>query len=100
MSALYLYSSAIFIFFAVIIILMRHDSTVRKQAGVLRLQNDELKGEVYEIQHRFEAIFEYSRESIALMSLDGHFIRANKSLCELLNYSESDIQYINYFNLI
>lgn len=59
-----------------------------------------LKSKLHEQQKSLETIFDLSRHSIVMISLDGHILKANKSLCELLGYEETDIHAMNYFYLV
>lgn len=49
-----------------------------------------------ESEERFGNAFRYSPHGMAFVSLDGHWLRANKSLCEMLGYSEEELRDITF----
>ncbi|MBC7170872.1 MAG: PAS domain S-box protein, partial [Polyangiaceae bacterium] len=44
-----------------------------------------------ESEERFRAAMEYAAIGIALVSLDGRFLKVNRALCEIVGYSEADL---------
>lgn len=44
-----------------------------------------------ESKERFENAFEYAAIGMALVSTDGHWLRVNHAICEMLGYSESEL---------
>lgn len=59
-----------------------------------------LEIKLHEEKNRFETLFESSNVGIALLNLDGRLFRVNKSLCELLGYSEADMLAMNFYYLV
>jgi PAS domain S-box-containing protein len=52
-----------------------------------------------ESDQRFERAFENAAIGKALLSPDGRWLRANRVLCEMLGYSEAELQQTNYQTL-
>jgi diguanylate cyclase (GGDEF)-like protein/PAS domain S-box-containing protein len=63
------------------IVSIARDITLRKRAEQALLENEE----------RFRLTFELAGSGIANVDLDGRFQRVNRSLCELLGYSEAEL---------
>lgn len=57
------------------------DITLRKQAENALKQS----------QKEFRSAFEYSAIGMALVDLNGQFLRVNRSLCEIVGYSETEL---------
>ncbi|MFB9058117.1 PAS domain S-box protein [Mariniflexile ostreae] len=51
-------------------------------------------------EERFRKTFEYSKTGVALMNLDGNWLKINKHLCDLLGYDENDLKKTPYKTLI
>jgi PAS domain S-box-containing protein len=49
-----------------------------------------------ESEERFGNAFKYSPHGMAIVALDGRWLRANKSLCEMLGYSEDELREISF----
>jgi PAS domain S-box-containing protein len=49
-----------------------------------------------ESEERFGNAFRYSPHGMAFVAPDGHWLRANKSLCEILGYSEEELLEITF----
>jgi two-component system cell cycle sensor histidine kinase/response regulator CckA len=65
------------------IVVMHLNITVRRKALEILKQSEQ----------RFSAAFEYAPIGVALVSPDGeHWLRANRALCDLLGYSEQELQ--------
>jgi PAS domain S-box-containing protein len=47
-------------------------------------------------QKRFRSVFEHSAVGMAMVSKDGHWIEVNKSLCEMLGYTEQELLATNF----
>jgi diguanylate cyclase (GGDEF)-like protein/PAS domain S-box-containing protein len=62
------------------------DITERKRAqDVLR-----------EAQDRFRSVFDHAPIGVAVVSLDGRYLQVNRSLCEILGYSEEELQALTW----
>jgi len=54
-----------------------------------------LKG-LYENKNLFLNAFHYASIGMAIVSLDGKWLKVNQSICRLLGYSESELQQMNF----
>lgn len=52
-----------------------------------------------EAQARFRSAFDHAAIGISLVSLDGHFIEPNASLCRLLGYTREEMQALTYHDI-
>lgn len=52
-----------------------------------------------ESEERFGNAFRYSPHGMAFVALDGRWLRANKSLCEMVGYSEEELREIRFQTL-
>ncbi|MGC9504664.1 PAS domain S-box protein [Baaleninema sp.] len=50
-------------------------------------------------EKRFRALFEQSLVGMVLAGLDGRFLRANRRYCDLLGYSEAELQQLAYMDV-
>jgi two-component system cell cycle sensor histidine kinase/response regulator CckA len=64
------------------IIIFSEDVTVRKQT----------EEEIRRSETRFRTMFENSSVGMAQVSPDGHFLRVNQRLCEMLGYSQAEME--------
>lgn len=79
---------------------VRRDVTDRKQAATaLQQLNEALEQRVQErtqalqeSEERFRHAFDHAMTGIALMSLEGRWLKVNPALCQLLGYSEPELQ--------
>jgi PAS domain S-box-containing protein len=49
-----------------------------------------------ESEERFRGAFEHSAIGMALVSLEGHWLRANRANCEILGYSEAELRQTSF----
>ena len=84
-----------FVFFLLLEVISekRATSQVNQEKSFIAQQLEEEKC-------KFETIFNNTTSGIALLNLDGHFIRVNQSLCELLGYNDHDMLAMNYYHLL
>ncbi|OGT37684.1 MAG: hypothetical protein A3F11_11275 [Gammaproteobacteria bacterium RIFCSPHIGHO2_12_FULL_37_14] len=92
--------TASFIFLICVLILLQQLFNKKKKLLNLGSTVHDAKIKLYEQQHLFETIFNTSGIGIALLNLDGRFLRVNASLTELLGYGEADMLTMNYYYLI
>ena len=57
------------------------------KAGLLAVASRELR----ESEARFRSAFEYSALGLALVSLDGRWLRVNQALCKIVGYGEEEL---------
>jgi PAS domain S-box-containing protein len=62
--------------------------------GFMRDTSQRMEAEraLRESEERFGNAFTYSPHGMGIVALDGHWLRANKSLCEMLGYSDDELQ--------
>lgn len=65
------------------------DITERKEAEI----------ELQKSEEKFRNVFEGSGIGMAILSLDGQFIKVNKVYCEMLGYSEAEFLHTNFRDL-
>jgi PAS domain S-box-containing protein len=60
--------------------------------------SDRLQAEagLRESEERFRSAFDYSANGMALISLDGHWLKANPSMCEIVGYDEEELCVFNF----
>lgn len=51
---------------------------------------------ILESETRFRLAFDYSPIGVALVSLEGHWLKVNKTLCDIVGYSESEMLRMNF----
>jgi PAS domain S-box-containing protein len=56
----------------------------------------QMKMALQDSEERFRNAFDYAAIGKALVNLDGKFIEVNPSLCEILGYSESELQLLTF----
>ena len=59
-------------------------------------QRAEAERALRESEERFGNAFRYSPHGMAFVGLDGRWLRANESLCEMLGYSEDELREITF----
>lgn len=52
-----------------------------------------------EISNQFQNAFEYAAHGMALISIDGKFLRVNDALCQTLNYSKQELLNLNVMQI-
>ncbi|TKC09430.1 PAS domain-containing sensor histidine kinase [Pedobacter frigoris] len=58
-------------------------------------KNKLLEEELYQSEAQFKLAFEHSLIGMALLTPDGAFKRVNRSLCDMLGYSEAEMKQLN-----
>lgn len=53
-----------------------------------------------ESEERFRSAFEFAATGMALISFEGHYLRVNQSLCQILGYSEAELLDIDSHKLM
>jgi diguanylate cyclase (GGDEF)-like protein/PAS domain S-box-containing protein len=85
---------------ALFLVLQKLRSTDKHNAFRVDAEKGEVDAKLHEYQNRFEALFDHTNLGIALLNLDGCFRRVNRSLCEVLGYSEAALLTMNFYYLI
>jgi PAS domain S-box-containing protein len=67
----------------------------RKDALLLRANQERLK----QSEARFEDVFDISGQGMAIVSLEGSWLRVNAALCHILGYSEAELLTMNFRTL-
>ncbi|HEY0073319.1 MAG TPA: PAS domain S-box protein [Abditibacteriaceae bacterium] len=67
-------------------IIQARDTTAQKRAAVALRESEE----------RFRATFEQAAVGIAHVSLEGHFLRVNQKLCDILGYESDELMNLNF----
>ncbi len=77
----------------VLVMLLLENSTLFRHVLTLREREHRSAAErLSSSERRFEAIFEQAPVGIAHVSLDGHWLRVNARLCEIMGYPAEDLK--------
>ncbi|VVC76967.1 Phytochrome-like protein cph2 [Aquicella siphonis] len=95
---LYFISSSVFMLF--LIILLRQAKKTGHKLSRFSFQKKEIETRLHEEQRRFQAVFEYGNTCIAMLSIEGRFLRVNKAFCDLLGYEQDDVHAMNFYYLV
>ncbi|KTD46443.1 sensor domain-containing diguanylate cyclase [Legionella quateirensis] len=68
------------------------EKKVRERTRELHLVNETLE----ESEKRFRSAFDNAAIGMALVSLEGHWLKVNKSLCKIIGYTEQELLKINF----
>ncbi len=79
------------IFAVAMYILARHINNVLRIELELRFANEDLAKSLQLSEEQFRSSFESAVTGMALVALDGHWLRVNRSLCEILGYPEEEL---------
>lgn len=82
------------------IVLLRQVTLERRKISKLDSEKHFTEIQLQEEKNRFEILFSQTNNCIALIGIDGLFVRVNKPLCELMGYTEHELLKMNYFYLI
>lgn len=74
--------------------------SARKSISILAKDKKKLEANLQDEHNRFETVFDQSSTAIALLSLDGNFIRVNAALCNLIGYNQAELLTMNYHHFI
>jgi diguanylate cyclase (GGDEF)-like protein/PAS domain S-box-containing protein len=66
-------------------------TAARAAAEGLATARDEATGELAAAEEQFRLVMDWARVAACTVSPDGHFLRVNRALCELLGSSEDDL---------
>lgn len=85
----------------VLVKLLLENSALHRQVLALRDRERRTASEqLRDSERRFEAIFEQAPVGIAHVSRDGHWLRVNAHLCEILGYQAEDLKRRTFLDLV
>lgn len=94
------YNYVVFIFLVLITVLLVLLNMIQVKKIALEKTTREKEKQLLEIvkarEQEFSAAFEYSSIGMALIGLNGEWLRANKCLCNMLGYSSAELMLCNF----
>lgn len=94
----YVISSFIFVMF--LLVTLQQFMKTRHNLISASMQKKEIETKLHEEQRRFQTVFEYGRNCIALLGMEGQILRVNKAFCEILGYDLAEVHTINFYNMV
>jgi PAS domain S-box-containing protein len=80
---------------------LNKDGSVREWIGTINdiTARKETENALRESEERFRRIFEEGQIGVSMLGLDGHFLRANQKLCQILGYSEKELNRLRFADI-
>lgn len=82
------------------IALLQQQFSTKRKVTYLDSQKQVVEEKLHEYENRFDTLFNHTNIGVAILSLDGHHIKVNQALCQLLGYGEADLLAMNFYYLI
>lgn len=95
-----LLSGSGFIFLMLVLGLLRQELRERRNAFSLDGKKPETNAKLQEYKNLFNTIFNHTNIGIALLNLDGYFLRVNQALCKMLGFDDTHMLTINFYYLL
>jgi diguanylate cyclase (GGDEF)-like protein/PAS domain S-box-containing protein len=75
-----------------------HENGERLFTGMIRdvTERKRIEDALREMRDRFRSIFDHAPIGVAMVSLEGRYLQVNRSLCEILGYTEEELRTLTW----